>query len=862
MENITPMLQQYHKIKKQYPDCILFFRLGDFYEMFYEDAKKASGILDLVLTSRGAGKAGKIPMCGIPYHAADSYISRLIKAGLKVAICEQMEDPALAKGIVKRDVIRVITSGTFIDESTFEARYIVSINLDKKIIGIAFTDTVDGIIQVNQYSNINNCIEIISKIPVYEFIFPLSQEKTIKSLFNSLLKMKNITLSGCEDWLFNLEIAKKTLCEHFKVNNLNCFGIENMPIALTSAGALLEYLKQMNHQPMLHIDKISIYTDTDYVFISPSACYGLELDQLIKILDKTLTPMGKRVFKYWFYHPLKNKDAIIYRQEAIKILRNNPKIQQELEKILHNIPDIEKSISRISCGYGSVRDLLALRNTLLKIPQLQEILAPIEKKNSLFHIEDIPDIRKFLEESINPDVPISNPEGKIIKSGYNSKLDSIRDIQENGREWLRRMQEEEIKKTGINSLKIGYNQVFGYYIEISKPNLDLVPPHYIRKQTLVNAERFITTQLKEFEEKMVTAEEEILKIEGEILKEIYTKILENSSNLHKFSSSIAVIDVLYSLSLLSFSSGYTLPEITEDTEIIIKEGRHPLVEHSLNEPFVPNDTFLDCKENCLLIITGPNMSGKSTYIRQNAILVIMAQIGSFIPAKEGKIGIVDKIFTRIGAHDEISKGQSTFMVEMSETANILNNMSPRSLIILDEIGRGTSTYDGFSLAWAVAEYLQKYKVRTLFATHFHELTALSEKFLGVKNYNVAVKELNGEIVFLHKIMPGGADKSYGVYVAKIAGIPNKIIKRAEELLSQLEIQSNLKEKIINHINVSQLSLFSEETTNIIKEIEEEIKDEKEIKQEIETLDLNSITPLEALNKINEWKEKLKKKSLK
>lgn len=850
MENLTPMLKQYDNIKAEYRDSILFFRLGDFYEMFYDDARKASGILDLVLTSRGKGRAGKVPMCGIPYHAADSYISRLIKAGLKVAICEQVEDPSLAKGIVKRDIVRIITSGTFIDETSPEPRYLLAITPDKTAIGIAFTDGTSGVIQTNQYPDVNKVVDIISKLSVYECIFPASGEEKIKCIFNHpLLKIKTVILSPYEDWCFNPDIAQKSLNEHFGTLTLKGFGIDGMEQAVSSSGALLEYLKDMSRQPVRHIDKVSLYADAEYAFISPAAVHGLELEQLIQTTDHTLTPMGKRMFRHWIYHPLKNPAKILQRQQAVIFLKDSPHIQDELGSLLRNIPDIEKSLSRISCGYMHARDLLALRNTLTRIPQLQKTILALAQKNSLFSIDDVPDIRELLDKAINPDMPLSHPEGKIIRENYHPELDMLRSLQEGGREWLKNLQAEQIKRTKINSLKIGFNKVFGYYIEVTKPNLHLVPPEYIRKQTLINAERFITPELKEFEEKMLSSEENILKLELELLRHIQEEILDNCQSLHRFSASLAALDVIYSLNILSLSPGYIAPQLAEDTSILINEGRHPVVEHTTTGPFIPNDTLLDCSDNHLLIITGPNMAGKSTYIRQIGLLVIMAQIGSFIPARSARIGIVDKIFTRIGARDEITKGRSTFMVEMSETAEILNNLSPRSLVILDEIGRGTSTFDGLSLAWAIAEHLLSKKVRTLFATHFHELTALGEGYAGVKNYNVAVKEWKDEIVFLHKIIPGGTDDSYGIYVAKLAGISKDVLARSKQILTQLELYGNLKERISTHPRKEfQLPLFSGVDNSAMKLIRDELR----------AMDIESMTPLEALQKINEWRKKILK----
>ena len=843
------MLKQYQAIKAKHQNCLLFFRLGDFYEMFFEDAQIGSRILDLVLTSRGKTPSGRIPMCGIPYHAADNYIAKIIKSGYKVAICEQLEDPALAEGIVKRDVIRTISRGTFLDEQTSDARYLMSLSPNSEHMGVAFIDPATGAIQTNQYPLEKNILaEILARLPILECIFPQASEEKIKILFQKpILKSKNISLTPFEDWCFNPEIAQKTLQEHFSVHNLRGFGIEDLKSATASSGALLEYLKQMNKQPLRHVDKISLYADEDYVFISPAAHSGLELDILIKTLDDTLTALGKRLFRVWFTHPLKNRRDIEERQEAIKILKNTPRVAQELKSILSKLPDIEKNISRLSMGLTHAKDLLAIRNALSLIPGLKNILNSVDSQNVLFSLEDILDLREYLQKAVAEDIPLSHPEGKIIANGYNAEIDQMRDLKEHGNHLLKKMQEEEIKRTGINSLKIGFNNVFGYYIEITNTHLSRVPGDYIRKQTLVNAERFITPQLKEFEEKILTAQEKILKLEEKIIEDIRKKILDHSKALHTLCQSIATIDCLHSLSLLAAQPNYICPDIADDTIIDIKEGRHPVVEKMLNESFIPNDTYLDAENQHLIILTGPNMAGKSTYIRQTAILAIMAQVGSFIPAQSARIGMVDKIFTRIGAHDDIVKGQSTFMVEMNETADILNNLTPKSLVILDEIGRGTSTYDGLSLAWALAEHFYQTKARTLFATHFHELTALADKLTGIKNYNVAVKEWKEEIIFLHKIMPGSRDDSYGIYVAKLAGIPPAVISRAKHILSQLELKNDLKENLKGNLTQEfQLGLFSAKPDSLLEEI----------KKTIEAMDINSMTPLEALNRIQEWKEKI------
>ncbi len=841
------MLRQYQDIKAKHPQSILFFRLGDFYEMFYDDAKVGSNILDLVLTSRTNGNSSQVPMCGIPIHASDPYVSKLIKAGFKVAICEQLEDPSQAKGIVRRDVVRTITSGTFLDESSGDSRHLLSLSFQSPSWGVAFTEPTSGTLQANQYGDIKKAVEVIAKLSICECIFPQTHQERIPEIFrHPLLRMKNTIFSPYHDWCFNPEMARKSLCTHFGVHNLKGFGIEEMPVAQASCGALLEYLREMNKQPLRHIDKISLYADQDYVFISPAACHGLELEDLFQHIDLTLSALGKRRLRHWLYHPLKDLPAIEERQTAITLLKDHSSGREEIERLLRHFPDLERNLSRLSCGYLSVKDILAVRQGLVRLPPLRKALETFSSGSSLFSLEDIPSLRTLLEKAINPDIPLAQAEGKIIQKGYNAELDSLREIQENGRQWLKNLQAEEIRRSGINSLKVGFNQVFGYYIEVTKPNLPLVPADYIRKQTLVNAERFITPALKEFEEKILTAEEKILRIENKILQQLKQEILNHSEALHEFALRVSVVDALYALSGLALSSQYILPELTDDFLIEIKDGRHPLVEKACNGSFVANDTLLDCAENHLIILTGPNMAGKSTYIRQVALLVILAQMGSYIPAASARIGIVDKIFTRIGAHDEITKGQSTFMVEMNETADILNNLSGRSLVILDEIGRGTSTYDGLSLAWALAEHLQKQKVRTLFATHFHELTALAQQYTGVKNYNVAVKEWKEEIVFLHKIVPGTTDDSYGIYVAKLAGIPSEVISRSRQILTQLELQSDFKEKIrLTPSKESQLSLS-------LSTVRSDPLLEK-IKSVIQAMDINTLTPLQALNKMQEMK---------
>jgi DNA mismatch repair protein MutS len=840
------MLRQYRAIKSRHPDCILFFRLGDFYEMFCEDAQTASRELDLTLTARGKGTAHRVPMCGFPYHAADNYIGRLVKSGHKVAICDQTEDPAAARGLVKRDIVRVITAGTYLDENSPASRYLVALCPGPRAVGISFTDPAQGIIQANEFSlEKNRVAEIIAGMPARECIFPESSREKLDSVLNHpLLRSKGLTLSPWQDWAFNPEMARKTLCDHFGVSNLRGFGIEELSQAAAASGALLDYLRGMNRQPLRHIDKIRIYSDDEYVAVPPAARRGLEIDTLIKTLDETVTAAGKRRFANWFYHPLKNSVRIAERQRAVTALKDDRRLGEQVRDILKKIPDLEKTISRLGCGYTHARDLLAVRNTLGLIPELKLRLDAPAVKHPLLEIPDITPLREHLLRAVNEDIPLARPEGKIVREGYHVGLDELRNIQENGRQWLREFQAKEIKRTGITSLKVGFNNVFGYYLEVSRANAGKVPADYVRKQTLVNGERYITDELKQYEDKILTAEDQILQIEAGIVKALRQDILDHSAALHGFCEALATVDTLGALAALARRPGYILPEVDTGTALEIRDGRHPVVEKNLPETFIANDTFLDSEGDHLIILTGPNMAGKSTWIRQTALLTIMAQTGSYIPAASARIGVVDKVFTRIGAHDDIARGQSTFMVEMNETADILNNMTGRSLLVFDEIGRGTSTCDGLSLAWALAEHLAATKARALFATHFHEITALADKNPGVRNYNVAVKEWKDKIIFMHKIVPGGTDDSYGIYVARLAGIPDSVIRRSREILTQLEIKNDIRKNLAGNTAEEQLNLFESADRPGLETIHNELR----------ALDPDNLTPLAALQKLREWKD--------
>ncbi len=693
----------------------------------------------------------------------------------------------------------------------------------------------------NHIANAHQAIEYLSKLSVAECIYPESAQEQINELLaHPLLKLKNILLTKHHDWCFNADMAKKSLCAHLGVLNLNGFGIEDLPAAQSASGALLEYMRQTSKTDLKHINRVALFANDQYVFISPAAHYGLELETVLRTLDLSVTPMGKRSLRFWLFHPLKDITALKDRQNAVMRLKETPKNTQTLDECLHYMPDLEKALSRISCHCASVKDIVSLRQGLLRAPLIKEALDPLE--HALLNISDLPTLRELLFRTIDPDVPLSKPEGKTIARGIDPELDELRGLAENGRQWLLQYQAEEIKRTGINSLKVGFNNVFGYYIEISKAQQRSVPADYIRKQTLVNGERYITPELKTYEEKILTAQDKIMAIERRIIASIENAILDHAALLQQFCQQIATIDCLLSMQKLFHWDGYILPELNNADLIDIKDGRHPIVERTVAAGFTPNDTLLDTATQHLIILTGPNMAGKSTFIRQSALLIILAQMGAPIPAKEATIGICDKIFTRIGAHDEIAKGQSTFMVEMTECAHILNNLTPRSLVILDEVGRGTSTSDGLSLAWALAEHMHAKKVRTLFATHFHELVALADQFEGIKNYNVAVKEWRDKIIFLHKIIPGGSDDSYGIYVAKLAGVPSSIIKRSKEILSEIEIGASTPYQKTQQ----QLNLFAP-TVN---------PEMDAIKNELSHLDINTVTPLDALKILNDLKKRI------
>ncbi|MFQ6083929.1 MAG: DNA mismatch repair protein MutS [Candidatus Aminicenantia bacterium] len=867
----TPMMKQYLSIKKNYPDTILFFRLGDFYEMFYEDAKIASKILEIALTSRQ-----KIPMCGIPYHAANSYLAKLLKKGYKVAICEQVEDPKLAKGVVRREVIKVLTPGTAVEvefEESKENNYIATLYPDGEDWGLATIDLSSGEIRATQYKGVEEkrtFLDEIFRISPKEIIFPSEKKDLIEEIL-SRDTISHILKSSLEDWIFDFSQAEQILLTHFKVKTLEGFGFKEKKLAVSASGGLLYYLQQIRKDSLSLVNRISFFQPSQYMLLDSATIRNLELyrnlrdgriaGSLLDIIDYTLTSMGGRLLKDWLLHPLLNLNEIEKRLDGVAELVDQTIERQELRENFKQIFDLERLTSKINLSVAHPKDLVALKNSLLPLPKIQSFLESFSSvilQETYHQWDNLEDLKNLIEKSILDEPAHLLTEGGLIKDGYHSELDELRKISRSGKTFIASLGKKEREKTGIQSLKIGYNKIFGYYIEVTKPNLHLVPDDYIRKQTLINSERFITPRLKEYEEKVILAEQKIADLEYKIFLEVREKIASQTQRLQKMSRLIALLDVLSSLAELAVQRSYHRPKIHSSDYLKITDGRHPVIEIYNEEPFIPNNTYLDNHQNQILIVTGPNMGGKSTYLRQVALICLLAQMGSFVPAREAEISIIDRIFTRIGAMDFLTSGQSTFMVEMIEAANILHNSTPQSLILLDEIGRGTSTFDGLSIAWAVVEYLHDHprvNAKTLFATHYHELTELALTLDRVKNYHVSVKEWKDEIIFLRKILEGPSDQSYGIQVAKLAGIPNEVIERAKEILLNLEKKEfddigrpKLAYRTQKKRDKSQLLLFK-------KDREEELL--REIKEELLKFDLSTLTPLEALNFLHNLQKKIK-----
>lgn len=855
---LTPMLQQYRNIKEQYPDVLLMFRLGDFYEMFGEDAEVASKELEIVLTSREVGKDGRMPMCGVPHHAVERYVARLISRGYRVAICDQMEDPRQAKGLVKRTVTRVVTPGTVLEDGMLDAKsnnFLVALIPAEEKCGLAVLDVSTGEFVVTETigeQSLSSAVEEIARIsPAECLIREIDQD----------LKMTLEQASGGSVTLIRDEggfrlPSRQALLEHFGTASLRGFGCEEMDPALDAAAVTLDYLRKTNAPALQHVRTLGSYSTTEFMVLDSAARRNLELTRslsldgrgacLLDILDLTRTPMGGRLLRRWVDQPLLDVGHIRDRLDSVEFLFTNGMQRRNLRDALSKVSDLERLISRTVAGTANARDLVALRNSLDALPMLKAAVGECDVSRIGFllgQIEDLPTVSGVVAAAIVEDPPISLRDGGIIREGFNDELDRLRRASVEGKDWIAGLENSERERTGIKSLKVGYNSVFGYYIEVTKPNLQLVPDDYIRKQTTANGERFITPQLKEYEALVLGADEKAIEMEYAIFSQVREEVAKHAETIATAARAVAELDVLASLAEVAANNGYCRPDVNDGEEIVIKNGRHPVVEQTqTDQRFVPNDAYLNCSTDQLLIITGPNMAGKSTYLRQVALIVLLAQMGSFVPADKAQIGVVDRIFTRVGAHDELTSGQSTFMVEMNETASILNNATRRSLIMLDEIGRGTSTFDGVSIAWAVAERINAIGAKTLFATHYHLLNDLEKQLSGVKNYRIAVKEDAERIIWLRKIMPGGTDKSYGIEVARLAGLPPEVIERSKEILKELEsngagFRLGSGGEILARTQRVQLTLFEAETHPVVEELRK--------------LDISTLSPIEALNWLHE-----------
>jgi DNA mismatch repair protein MutS len=844
-DDVTPIRQQYLEIKRAHPDAILFFRLGDFYETFDEDAEITSRELDIVLTSRNVAKGARIPMAGIPYHAAENYLARLIEKGYHVAICEQVGDQPL-KGIFPRKVVRIVTPGTVVEPGLLPGdanNYLASIILDGGMAAISYADITTGEFAVTELP-LESLRAELTRLHPAELLHPDTQNLT-DGLFGHPTSLPA--------WRFEPGKCEEVLLSHFRAVSLEGFGLKGQSLSIRAAGVIMQYLKETQPDALNLLTSLRVYSLSEFMTLDAATRRNLELTETLRgeikgsllfVLDQTVTPMGKRLMRAWVSQPLLDVSKIKSRQDGVAYFFDNGMTRAEVRAALKPLADLERLINRILAGHAQPRDMVAMRNTLMQLPKAVEALDERGKKKEvpLPIIELSSDELALLQNAIDDDPPATLQNTGVIRPGYSAELDGVIEASKHARDWIANLESVERERTGIRTLKVGYNKVFGYYIEISRGAADKAPDNYIRKQTLVNAERFITPEMKEYETLVLNAEERIKEIELRLFREVCAQLSKSAVRLLETARALAELDVLAALAESAALGGYTRPEIQEGSGLDIHEGRHPVVEGSLRgERYVPNDVFFENSE-IVRVITGPNMSGKSTYLRQAALIVLMAQMGSFVPAASAKIGLVDRIFTRIGAQDEIHAGQSTFMVEMIEAANILHHATARSLLILDEIGRGTSTYDGVSIAWAVIEYIHNHpqlRAKTLFATHYHELTQLADLLPGVRNYNVAVSEADGKVVFLHKIVPGGADRSYGIHVAQLAGLPKPVIARATEIMAELEKTSGRAVKISPHA-AQQAALFPE-TSPLLDELKE--------------IDVNALSPIEALNKLFEWQKK-------
>ena len=871
---LSPMMKQYVITKESYQDCILFYRLGDFYEMFFEDALIASKELEITLTGKDCGLEERAPMCGVPFHACDLYLNKLIEKGYKVAICEQVEDPKTAKGIVKREVVRVATPGTNLATQTLDEtknNYLMAIVSEKNQFGISLVDITTGDFYTTELTSLSKLYDEVNKFSPAEII---CDENTLEAAHSfSIIKEKlNISVTALEDWYFDQTTCEEKVKEHFKVGSLNGLGLLDYKLGTFATGVLLQYLYETQKNSLSHLNRITPYVADNYLLIDSATRRNLEIIETLRekqkrgsllwVLDKTKTAMGARLMRSYLEQPLIQKKEIEARYDAIEELNQNLMVREEIRDLLKNIYDLERLMTKVSYRSANPRDLIAFKTSIASLPELSTQLNQLQ--SSLFlqfreEFDELRDLFELIDASIVEEPPLTMKEGGIIKEGYKADLDDLKEAKIKGKTWLSDLEEQEREKTGIKTLKIKFNKVFGYYFEVTNSFKSLVPDYFIRKQTLANAERYTTDELTKIANAVLGSEEKLYALEYEVFVAIREELAAQIARVQKTAHVIAKLDVFTSLSYVAEQNQYVRPTINEEGTIHIKEGRHPVVEKMIsNSQFITNDTYLDNNENRISIITGPNMAGKSTYMRQSALIVLMAQVGSFVPAREANIGICDRIFTRVGASDDLASGQSTFMVEMSEVANILRNATKNSLLILDEIGRGTSTFDGLSIAWAVVEYISNDKLlgaKTLFATHYHELTELEGKLCNVNNYCIAVKEQGDDIVFLRKIVKGGADKSYGIQVAKLAGVPDIVIERAKEIalhLTENDIvkktddlsEFTLPKETVKVCEPVQLSLFNEKETEVI--------------DKLSSADLSNMTPLQAMMLLNELQVLIRK----
>jgi len=858
----TPLMKQYNAVKAKHPDAILLFRVGDFYETFGEDAIRASGILGITLTRRANGSASYVELAGFPHHALETYLPKLVRAGARVAICEQLEDPKMTKNIVKRGITELITPGVAFSDNILENRennFLASVHFDKKMAGVAFLDISTG-----EFLTAEGSFEYVDKLLNSFQPKEVLYQKGKGADFTALFGGKFYTFSQ-DDWVYTEDAANDRLMRHFETKSLKGFGVHELSYGIIASGAILHYLDLTQHHQIRHIVNLSRIEEDKYVWLDRFTIRNLELfssinegaKTLVQVIDKTISPMGARLLKRWIALPLKEIAAINNRLNVVEYFVNDASLKENLEEHIRQIGDLERIISKVAVVRINPREVLQLKNALQAIVPIKEICTQSDNPNLKRFAEQLnpcESIRTRIEKEIHPDPPTLVNKGHVIASGVNAELDELRTLAFSGKDYLAQMQEREAERTGISSLKIAFNNVFGYYIEVRNTHKDKVPPEWIRKQTLVGAERYITEELKEYESKILGAEEKILAIEVRLFNELVVALAEYIQAIQLDAAIIGQLDCLLSFATAAIDYKYSRPEINDSKDIIIKSGRHPVIEHQLplGESYIANDVTLNQDDQQVIIITGPNMAGKSALLRQTALIVLMSQIGSFVPAEAGQIGFVDKIFTRVGASDNISLGESTFMVEMNEAASILNNISDRSLILLDELGRGTSTYDGISIAWSIVEYIHEHpkaKAKTMFATHYHELNEMEKSFGRVKNFNVTVKEVGNKVIFLRKLVPGGSNHSFGIHVARMAGMPPSVVRRADEILVQLE-DTHRKEGLSKPLEGMaekregfQMSIFQLDDPVL-----------KQIRDEIKNLDINQLTPLEALNKLNDIKK--------